>query len=580
MRLALIASSLIMLTGCLQSLPPGASQDTSGVVGSTPAEQSAEDDVDAETSPLDHDATGSDPGADVTPAQRTDSIGADAAEDVEGVQSGDAQDASASKDDTHAGATDALDGQAAEDGPDEGGALPSASLLSLTVPVDAPVGRPIPLLVSGPEDWSGSVTLTVAGQTREVMLHRGRGSLTLALTQEESVTISEVGGDAETISVIVTSRPERALTGTLGGDDLTWDAEADVHLDGVVTVSEGTQLSITPGARVFLEPNARLEIAGDLSATGPILFTRASQEAWGGLVVNPGGTATLHDAWFVSGGGDDTKTFGHSDSQPVVKASSGALTMTGGGILDSPGKALGGYKATLSLTDVLISRCDTGGEFVQSSLIASGLHVLEIPDADGVATDDDNDGLYFVGALMVDDEVVGSSLTDVVFSAGEDDAIDHNDAELVVTRAWITGFAHEGVAASGGRTLTVNDSVIQGCDQGIEAGYGAPQVVVRGGLITGNRVGLRFGDAYSWADDGTLDVSHTVSVQNTEANVLNLTDTGGPKPGAIQIACSMVDDIAFDDHDGNLPGVPDWQANGCVDAPLCEDTLIGPDLCE
>ena len=71
-----------------------------------------------------------------------------------------------------------------------------------------------------------------------------------------------------------------------------------------------------------------------------------------------------------------------------------------------------------------------------------------------------------------------------------------------------------------------------------------------------------------------------VSVLNTEANVLNLMEDGTAKPGAIQIACSMVDDEAFDESDGNLPGVPTWTPAGCVDAPTCDSAPIGPDVCE
>jgi len=463
---------------------------------------------------------------------------------------------------------------------DSGEVTSSTALFTLSVPVDAPVGRPVPLLVSGPKTWSGPLTLMIAGEPRTLGVYRGRGSLALTLGTEETIAISESDGDAETIDVVVSSRSERLLTGSLQGEDLSWGDEADIFLEGVVKVSAGLELSIGPGTRIFMGKDAHLEIAGSLNAVGPVLFTRASEEAWGGLVIGPGGNATLQDAWFVGGGGDDSKAFGHSASQPVVKASSSVLTLTGGGVLDSPGKALGGYKALITLTDFLISRCDTGGEVVQSTLVASKLHVLEIPDADGELDDDDNDGMYFVGIREVDDEIIGSTLTDVVFSVGEDDAIDHNDAELTVTHAWIEGFEHEGVAASGGRTLTVNDTVIQGCDQGIEAGYGDPQVIVRRSLVTGNRVGLRFGDSYSWGDEGSLDVSHSVSVENTEANVMNLTDTGAPKAGAIQITCSMVDDSAFDGIDGNVGGVPDWHADGCVQAPLCDEQALGPDVCE
>ena len=42
----------------------------------------------------------------------------------------------------------------------------------------------------------------------------------------------------------------------------------------------------------------------------------------------------------------------------------------------------------------------------------------------------------------------------------------------------------------------------------------------------------------------------------------------------------MVDDIAFDDLDGNVGGVPDWHTDGCVQAPLCDGQALGPDVCE
>ena len=451
---------------------------------------------------------------------------------------------------------------------------------TVTIPVSPPAnGSPAPIVVVSTPEVSTDITLLVQGEPRALRLHRGKGSLSASFESEGTLSVSVEGEDSGVADGVIEARPERLLTGTLSADGLSWSPDEDIRLDGITTVPEGATLSIAPGTRVYIEPNARLEISGQLTATGPILFTRGSDAAWGGLVIGQQGSATLTDTWFLGGGGDSTKTFGHSNSQPVVKVSSGELSMSGGGILDSPGKGLGGFKAMMTLDQVLISRCDTGGEFVQSSLHMTNSHVVEIPDADGIVADDDNDGLYFVGALSVSDTVVGSSLTDVVFSMGEDDAIDHNDAELTISRAWIEGFIHEGVAASGGRTITIEDTVVRYCDQGIEAGYGSPTVLVRRSVVTNNRVGLRFGDAYDWADTGSLDVSHTVSVQNSEANVLNQTENGGPKLGAIQIACSMVDDPAFDGHDGNSAGVPTITPEGCVSTAECEGLPLGPDQC-
>ena len=105
---------------------------------------------------------------------------------------------------------------------------------------------------------------------------------------------------------------------------------------------------------------------------------------------------------------------------------------------------------------------------------------------------------------------------------------------------------------------------------------------VRHCLLTDNRIGLRFGDSYAWEDLGSMTVSHTVSVANHDANVLNLTDTGNPKPDAIQISCSMVDEAAHDGQDGTLQGIPSWTTHdGCLLEPTtCQDLFIGPTSCD
>ena len=64
--------------------------------------------------------------------------------------------------------------------------------------------------------------------------------------------------------------------------------------------------------------------------------------------------------------------------------------------------------------------------------------------------DDDNDALYLVDVPLEDGEPLESHITTSVFALGEDDAIDQNGARVNIHRSWITGFAHEGVAASNG----------------------------------------------------------------------------------------------------------------------------------
>jgi hypothetical protein len=131
------------------------------------------------------------------------------------------------------------------------------------------------------------------------------------------------------------------------------------------------------------------------------------------------------------------------------------------------------------------------------------------------------------------------------------------------------------------------DSFVRGCEQGIEAGYGAPEVVVEHSVVTGNEVGLRYGDSYDWETTGTLTVRHSVSAGNRIANVRNHVNLlGGPAPGVVAIACSMVGTDGLDGVDGNFPGEPTgaWATRGCSDGPTmsgaaCDGRTPGPSVC-
>jgi hypothetical protein len=182
---------------------------------------------------------------------------------------------------------------------------------------------------------------------------------------------------------------------------------------------------------------------------------------------------------------------------------------------------------------------------------------------------------------------IESIIRDTVFALGEDDAIDHNDAQLLIERVWIEGFRHEGVACSNGHRAVVRDSVVRGCEQGIEAGYGAPEVIVEHCMVTDNDVGLRFGDSYDEETTGSLTVRHTIALGNRVANVRNHVEMlEGPRPDAIAITCSMVGSPESAAENGNVEGLPqgDWTTRGCssgpdMDAPACDGTPPGPRVC-
>lgn len=466
---------------------------------------------------------------------------------------------------------------------------PKPAPLRIESPENFPPGVAVPVgivsLATPPLD--GLVTLSASGENHTVRLYFGRGSTSLSLSGPTFLRATAPGHAGER-AVRASARGERPISGVVASNDLDWSRDADVLIGKSATVAAGDTLRIGPGTRVLFGDGAKLEVLGRLEAAGteaePVLFAPAGAKAWGNIRVLDGASAQLTQTWLTGGGGVASEAFGHSGSQPVVRVRAAEFAMTGGGIVDCPGKAFGTSNAKLTLDGVLISRVDTGGEHERARLLMERCHVVEIPDGDGQIDDDDNDGIYLLNAAEDGGKPVTSVIRDTVFAAGEDDAIDQNGATVLIERVRIDGFAHEGVAASSAGVVTVRDSVVTGCDQGIEAGYGSPEVRVERCLVTGNDTGLRFGDSYDWADDGVMHVEATVAVGNTGANVLNWPlATMKPKPGAIVVSCSMVDSAEFDGVDGNLAGVPTWSAAGCVARPAgfsaqCGQAL-GPAVC-
>ena len=214
--------------------------------------------------------------------------------------------------------------------------------IALTAPALAPVGAPFFVALTAAAPLTATVTLTVAGQEHAVHLYRGRGSVALRASAAGPVALA-VDGVARA-PLVAGERPRRELSGVLAGDELVWTDAADVVVTGDITVPAGATLTIAAGTRALLTDAANVEVAGALrsggTAAAPVLFT-AVGTAWGGLRVMAGGDAELDETWLLAGGGDATRAFGHSGSQPVVWVEAARLVMRGGGVLDSPGKAFG-----------------------------------------------------------------------------------------------------------------------------------------------------------------------------------------------------------------------------------------------
>lgn len=451
--------------------------------------------------------------------------------------------------------------------------------LPFAIAVRTASGRPL----------SAAVQLCTDGRPLATLnLYRGRGSATVSLPEGDVELEAVASGARAERHVRVASRPVRDVGSAISDSDLSSSDSEDVRFQGDVQIPAGTSVIVPAGARLLFAAKAALQVAGHLELRGtaqqPILMTRSSDAPWGGLRLEPGASAIIEHAWFVAGGGDSGRTWGHSRSQPVIWIDHAELVMREGGVIDNPGKAFGSNRARVELDGALISRCDTGGEFAKSEVHVRNGHVLEMPDADGQANDDDNDGIYISGAAVdAEEQLIESSIEDMVFAVGEDDGIDHNLGQLRVERVWIERFRHEGIAASHGNRIRVTDSVVRRNGQGIEAGYGSPSVFIDHVWLTENDVGLRFGDDYGDSETGTIDVRNSIIRGNLVADVRNyVIQLDGPAPNAISIACSILSDASWVGMNGNADREPDVLCGSgpMLDAAECDGVIPGPMGCE
>lgn len=459
-------------------------------------------------------------------------------------------------------------------GPDDPDNPVDGSNLQLVVPKTVPVGIPVPFAVMDTTvnprltQWL-TLNLTtdpsVAPEMELIMKH-GRVAGSTALSDSGSVKIRILNEHGTTLTdrtVKVTSLSStRELSGALLGENLVWDSSSVVVVNDVVTIPAGERLSIGAGTIVLLSVNARIDVAGSLETEGtseaPVVFSSTNaQTSWGEINVQNGGALSLRWTLLTRGGGDDSRAFGHSGSEPVIHVEYASVGLDHCFIVDNPGKAMGSLHSMVTLSSSLIAQCDTGGEHLFSVVTATNTWFMNMPSLQPDPAEDDNDCIYLNDPATNEQP---SLLQGCVFVTGLDDAIDHNGAMVNVDNCVIDDFFHEGVAASDKNWINVTNTLILGCEQGIEAGYGSPQVNVNHCVLTGNDVGFRFGDNYpTLTHEGTLTVVNSISTENRLHNVWNYDPTTEQAvEGVIQITYSIVNDSSFLSNTGNLQGIVEF----------------------
>ncbi len=399
--------------------------------------------------------------------------------------------------------------------------------LDVVAPVSVPVGLPVPVIATvrdadgGRRGVNGVVD---APGMPGLRLLRGVGSVLLPAATTGGVRHWEGSVAALGASIDIVDEEATEWTEVSGSVDeaIDWGEDARVRVVEDLTVEAGVTLTIGAGSIVLIDPEFEIHVDGAVAVTGsterPVLFTAASHDdPWGGFVARGEDARVVMTGAIITGSGADPDWFdnnsdtgsSHRHEQCALYLHDATAELTSCWIVDNTGQAGHGEDANLTMTDCLVQRCITAGQYNRGAVVLDRSALVEFPAWDAPFDDEDNDGLYLTGGAH--------TLTDCLLGWALDDGIDAGSGSggsVDVTRCWFESCYHEGMAWSESREATVRDSVTIDCGQGIECGFDDPNVLVERSLSTANLVGTRFGDNYDWDYEGFLRVRDSIIVHN------------------------------------------------------------------
>ena len=402
--------------------------------------------------------------------------------------------------------------------------------LKLIVPEGFPQGLDIPV-VAWVEDASNQrvgvngVLKDGAIEPKGFWIRRGAGSgyLPSAASGGPIAYQPQLGGISATKSIAIDSTTTWTNAAGTISTSTNWGENARVSITGDIALAAGVTLTIGAGTVVRLAGGADIAVAGTLRIEGtierPVVFLPAVKTApWGGIQWR---TATslgeIQGAIFVGSGSDpswfdnDTANgHSHREEQPCLfVAGQAQVHVTDSALIDGAGQAEHGEGGFLTMTRTLAQRFISCGQFNDGSLKLESCAIMEFPYDGAPFADSDNDAIYLTGGAHF--------ITNTLIGWARDDGIDAGSGDagpVTVTGCWIESTFHEGMAWSEDRLPTVKDTVAINCGQGIECGFGSPDVKATHILSTANLSGARFGDNYDWTYSGTLNVSGSLILNN------------------------------------------------------------------
>jgi hypothetical protein len=183
--------------------------------------------------------------------------------------------------------------------------------------------------------------------------------------------------------------------------------------------------------------------------------------------------------------------------------------LTDSAVIHGAGQGGHGEGGFFHFTRTLIQGFISAGQYNGGSVRFVDSAAIEFPADDDRFADADNDAFYLTGGAHY--------FTNSLVGWAKDDGIDAGSGSagpVTIVNCWVESCFHEAFAWSETRMPTVIGSVALNSGQGIEAGFGTPNVAVSDSLSTANLVGARFGDNYDWDYNGFLRVTNSLLLYN------------------------------------------------------------------
>ncbi|HPR87729.1 MAG TPA: CotH kinase family protein [bacterium] len=456
----------------------------------------------------------------------------------------------------------------------------------LIAPSLLPAGQSLPVVVRIRDaNWAidpveqTPIAIGCSGARSDTTIQIKRGAGTAWLPVNSSAEFLLSAGNSRVPEtqkrVQISVAPLQRYSGTLAAGETVWDASAIRLVTGDLTIPAGSRLVVKPGTWVVVQKYRNFYIQGEMTVEGnandPVVITsERREESWGGMEFTRG-KARFAWCFILNGGGDASKGNPTSDGWHTghqhlfFGKDKTEFTFDNCFFLYSPGKVFGAQESKVSVTNSVTAFVWHGGEFHHTLLSYRESHLLNLPNDDHIYTEDiDTDGFHI--DYVHPDYPQYSVIDHCWFVTGKDDAIDHHAARLRVSNCWLEDFIHEGVAASGGDTVRIFNTLALNNDQGFEAGWTdsgvsrGPVVLIDHCAAIGNNVGLRIGDSYTWTYKDFMRVTNTV-LYNNKDNIWNyLLSTKAPLAGALEISSSMTNDAEYDRSPGCITGIPQFDA--------------------